>query len=288
MSFNSIYSELFTIHMFHDYFLDVGLNKFSDMDDEERAKELAQFNWLSYVDIQPTAATVKKLTNQRMRVFRDKNSFKVLLSVESDAPNRPFIGISPELQLDFLVRITDARFVEYSTIQTNPKQIFWLTNMEQIRVPLIPLFPTDTGNISSIIDDGYLLNRHRTRIFKRWHRIAPEDAVIGVISIRMQVEDENYSITYDDAGVQLVKGNQFYMRFENSKYYWRYQRKDINENYLTPEKYPLVRNGFIPIDPEELNPPIPSGYIVEGMKLPNPQVGLFEKTAEEIYSVIYI
>lgn len=78
------------------------------------------------------------------------------------------------------------------------------------------------------------------------------------------------------------------MRFENSSYYWKYQRKDIAEHYLTEEKYPLVRNGFIKIDPEDLDPPIPSGYIKEGMKLPNPQVGLFEKTEGEIYSVIYI
>lgn len=289
MSFSYTYRELFSIRMFHDYFLDLGIVKFSgpEMSNEERERQLSLFDWSSYLDIQPTAETRKKLVNQRMRIFRDKMSFKVLVSVNNNTPDEPFIAISPELQLNFIVKITDARFSEYSAVHLDPVHIFRLTNK---RLPLIPLFDA-IDHIPTIIDDEYLLNKRSTRILKKYYQVPPEVPIIGIISIRMRVSDEAYSITYEDpenSGIQLIKGTQFYMRFENSSYYWKYQRKDIAEHYLTEEKYPLVRNGFIKIDPEDLDPPIPSGYIKEGMKLPNPQVGLFEKTEGEIYSVIYI
>lgn len=289
MSFSHTYRELFSIRMLHDYFLDLGIVKFSglEMSNEERERQLSLFDWSSYLDIQPTTDTHEKLKNQRMRIFRDKMSFKVLASVYSDTPDQPFITIAPDLQLNFTVRITDTRFSEYSAIHVDPGHIFRLTNK---RLPLIPLFDT-IENIPTIIDDEYLLNGHKTRILKKYYQVPPEASVIGIISVRMRVSDEAYSITRDDPGnseIQLIKGTQFYMRFENSSYYWKYQRKDIPEHYLTEEKYPLVRNGFIKINPEDLDPPIPSGYVKEGMRLPNPQVGLFEKTEGEIYSVIYI
>ncbi len=287
MSFQSKYTELFTIQMFHDYFLDVGLEKFSDMSNEDREKELAQFNWSSYLDIQPTKDTIKKLANQRMRLFRDNTSFKVVLSVDGSDLEQPFIPISPDLQLDFLVRFSDEQFSEYSDIPINSKQLFWLTNKEQSLVPLIPLLG-DAGDLTSVINDAFVLDEQTTKNFRKWHQVAPRETLVGIISIKMEVEDEAYSVTYEDDGVQKIKGTHYYTRFGNSQYYWRYQRKDIQANYVTPEKYPLVRKGFIDIDPEDLIPPIPSSYIVSGMKLPNPQVGLIEKVAEEVYSVIYI
>lgn len=288
MSFQSKYTELFTIHMFHDYFLDVGLEKFADMNSEEREKELAQFNWSAYIDIQPTTDTKKKLLNQRMKVFKDNTSFKVLLSVDQDVQNKPFIPISSNLQLDFVVRLSDARFIEYSTSKPNSNQIFWLTNLYQTTVPYIPLYPSDGNDIAIVIDDEYVIDEALTKTYKKWNRIVPEDSIIGIISLKMNVDNEDFSITYSDSGIQYIQDKQFYVRFENSKYFWCYQRKDIQENYLTQEKYPLVKKGIISIDPEELSPPIPSSYMVDGMKLPNPHVGLFEKRAEEIYSVIYI
>lgn len=311
MSFSYTYRELFSIHMFHDYFLNLGTKEFYDeMDEQEQIKQLSQFDWSSYLDIQPTAETQKKLADQRMRIFRDNTSFKILVSVENTAHDRPVIAISPDLKLDFLVRITDAHFAEYTTVKVSPERIFWLTNIKWKQFPLIPLFPPppppeeeEEESGLTVIDNEYLLKKRRTMIFKKRYQVTPEDAIIGIISIQMQVADPDHSITHDHVYTdpedetkqlteQLITGNQFYMWLKNSKYTWCYQRKSDPEHYLTPEELPLVKNGFIEVDPETLCPELPPDYIVKGMKLPNPRVGSFEEKEVEnekkIYSIIYI
>jgi|GEM_PF-2806435 len=312
MSFNYTYRELFSIHMYHDYFLNLGIDPFFRMDKQKREKQLSQFNWSSYLDIQPTIETEKELKNQRMKIFKDHTSFKILVSVESTFPDRPVVGISPDLKLDFMVRVTDDYFAEYTTVKVSPERIFWLTNSEWRQFPLIPLFPppfppdpeSEEETNPAIVDDAYMLRKRGTRIFKKHYKISPEDAIIGIISIQMKVSDSLYSVTRDHVYTdpenetrqlteQLITGNQFYMWFENSKYTWGYRRKGDNNLYKTDQDLPLVKNGDITVNPDALDPEFPSGYIVRGMKLPNPQVGSLEEwedtnNEKKIYSIIYI
>lgn len=292
MAFSVNYKELFSISIYHDYFLDNGLSKFKNMNADLRDEQLqaTDYNWSEFFEIVPAQSAVTDMKNHRMVIVRENDVFRVMTAMENSASEKPFIPISPDLELTFLVKVKAPHFFNYTPLSFSSQRLYWLTNNlpssdEEpphkcaTAVPLIPVYNT---TMDAAITGKFLAGEQCTKYLQEELGLENTPGVAAVISVRMRVASEEHCILSAIGG--RIKGTRFLLRFENSSYIWKYVERKSKEAYYTIQPYPLVKNGYIEMKGADLTPVLNS----QDRLLPNPGLDTFENSGETIYSVIFI
>lgn len=298
------YSTLFEVFVYHDYFLDNGAEKFNSMSNPEKLVQLSRYNLGDYIEILPTRETQVLLKNHRMNLVQQSDGFKVVVST---APNgyTPVIPIDGGLELRFCARIRDSYFENYTDLNlaTVPNRIFLFANKRpSTESGSFPLIPVNYSNDESLppdpdlVGNNYLATEATTTALLQSLPLEERAGLVGMFTIRMKTGDSKYdvldaqdNIKHDDEGIRHDVYEKFAIRFQNKKCIWKY-KKPNGSVFFTVEEQPLVKYGFIELDPEtDLNPaqtPVP------GQHFPNAGVLSFEKAfvsgGEAICSVIFI
>lgn len=139
MGFNKVYRTLFNIEILHNYFLDEGLSEYGfppagpDYTAEEKKilkrieGNLDRYQLSSFMRIEPTARTVQQLKNMRSTFSQTSKGFQVA-TCEGDN-NEPFIPFPSDLKFDFIARITDQFFENYTDITIARSEPLYLSNV---------------------------------------------------------------------------------------------------------------------------------------------------------------
>jgi len=119
MSFQITYKKLLNINFYHHYFLDDGATAFDD-NTTLKEEQLLKYDFGSFLNIVPSAQTAQKLRGQKIIVRKQNSGITLFISAEETLPNsgdfQPYIPLSQDESLLFLVYITDSFFENYSTV----------------------------------------------------------------------------------------------------------------------------------------------------------------------------
>lgn len=297
------YKTLFEVNLYHDYFLDNGIDKFAAMYEEQRLVQLARYNVLDFLEIVPTLETQHKIVNQRMRLIKQPGGFRIMVSVEANPalPLLPTIPISDSFELRFMVKIKDEFFANYTDLPFESNRTYLFTNTSPYSgFPLIPLMPAseptpdplpDPPNPPTLpnIDDTFLANQDETEELLNNISLAEQIGLLGIFKITITNGSTDYDILTSD---KEIKNDfvTFLVHILNLKRFWKYKKSQTNQVFKTKIKQPLVKYGYIELEGSDFNPeqqepepPPNTPYCY-----PNADVISIEKDGADIYSVIFI
>jgi hypothetical protein len=154
----------------------------------------------------------------------------------------------------------------------------WPGRVEMLTAPTLPN-----------IDDTFLANQDETEELLKDISLAEQTGLLGLFKITITNGSTDYDILTAD---KEIKNDfvTFLVHILNLKRFWKYKKINTNEVFVTNNKQPLVKYGYIELEgsdfnpvqiPPDLSPNPPYCY-------PNADVISIEKDGADIYSVIFI
>jgi hypothetical protein len=111
------YRSLFAVDIGHDYFLSRGDVVLEAQADGDRAALSNLYSVGGFLEVFPDDATHAALTGHRMLFRATDAGFSVSVRLDPSASDiRPMVPLADDLRLTFVVRITDARFANYTEL----------------------------------------------------------------------------------------------------------------------------------------------------------------------------
>lgn len=291
MSYSIKYKELFSVKIFHQYFLNKGEDKFSTMSVDERLKQLNNYNIQSAINIVPTARTLQKLNGHKLILRTHGAGFSVWSKVSDVDDKTPFIELVEDLYFTFIIQIKDALFYNYTDLKFESSgKPYYLANRALDSEPnSFPLINKAGGN--KHVNDNFMQSAEfDERDGMEKLSVNEKMNMLGLIRIFMKGAENSLSVTTTQ-GKLRASPREFEVFFKNRNTFWRYLF-DKNQSVIptgklkiengdakrlvTKTEYPLTQNGFISIE-------------LGNKELPNPNVkDTFTDSSNSYYSEIYM
>jgi hypothetical protein len=282
MSFNITYKILCEVALLHSYFLNNGIEEYNNMTTEKKTKMLKNYNFKNFIEIVPSIETAKIIKNNHLVFNANNSSFKIGVKISPDDADLTFSNIPLGLTLNFIIRIKDSFFENYTSI-TPSSQLFYISNTKPSDEPVsFKYIPLNTATV--FIDDSYKISQlSSTKILDTLEANEKND-IFGIISLKMQGDSTNLNILSPLQKI-ITPTPSFKIHFNNRKTFWKYIRTSSGFEVETTLEKPLTQNGFVEISPTDFttNPPE-----VNDFKYPNPSVNSIKKIATKTYSQIFI
>lgn len=285
MEYSVLFQPLFKVNIYHRFFLDDGETPF-DIDDATTERQLKGYDISKFIKIIPSQRTQSILSGFRMQMHQLKDGFMVALKVEKIATQpdtyKPFIALDDDIQLDFLLQITNSDFEAYSEVSPiNSIPYYFSNHKPYTETPESFNYINRSGDSIyasqfTISDPGFELVKEDLSRFEYKN-------ILGIISLKMKGDNSSHNIT-------LVNGNlpqtlpQFKVLFNNRKTFWRYfEGHNPTPIYSTePHLKPLVARGTVAIGDGDFDYPAASPRSLSFEKDNN---GNITKTFSNIYII---
>ncbi|MHA7059803.1 hypothetical protein ACWGOQ_0021425 [Aquimarina sp. M1] len=163
MAFTTLYKTLFTVEVFHSYFLNDGSSPFIAMTDEEKEIQLKKYNFLEYINVIPTYATQQILRNHKLVLRKGLRGFRILGSVtEENSKFRSHRLLGNDVKLSFLIYIKDYLFDNYTELTKEDSRLYYFSNIKPAtEANPYTYIPLNSSN--DLITDDFLLTAESTR-----------------------------------------------------------------------------------------------------------------------------
>lgn len=280
MSFFSTYGLLFEVTVFHNYFLNNGEKTFESMANTDKEKMLQQFSTDAFTTITPTLETITVLKNYKMVFKKTKTGFSVFIKVKETDELDPFIKVPKDLNLNFLIKLNDYQFENYTNLDFALTQVYLFSNVKPLTEPVsFEYLPKINDN--KLISNAYLVSEETTANLISTLQPSEQQNVFGLISLTVKGDNSAGNIV-NNSGKLLMPN--FKIHFDNRKTLWKYINRKAGTEIKTNAAKPLTRSGFVEIDPlTDFTPsqPAESQYA-------NPSVKSITKINSDYYSEIFI
>ncbi|MBW1297696.1 hypothetical protein [Aquimarina litoralis] len=169
MAFRILYKTLFSIDIFHSYFLDDGSTSFQSMNDNEKQQQLKNYNFLEAIDVIPSYATHRTLNNHKLVLIKDAKGFTVLSSVEEEADKlKSHRFLDDNLMLTFFLYKKDYLFENYTELTKANNQLYYFSNSKPAtEANPFSYIPLNSSN--DLVTTDFLLTEESTR--QLWYNI---------------------------------------------------------------------------------------------------------------------
>jgi hypothetical protein len=291
MSFSIQYKPLFKVDILHLFFLNNGLKTLFSMNAADAANQLDGYDLNSFFNITPTLETQEKLKGYNL-AFRSINTgFTVWSKVSNEDNTFPFIPLTNDLSLTFLVKIKDSVFYNYTDINPNSlgKTFYFSNRRISTEAPAFPLINKSGDHFN--INGTFTLTPASSAAEQKKLSSAEKMNLFGLIRLYMIADNPDLNIINPDGKI-AEPTKTFELVFNNRKTIWRYIfRKDpivkITDDVkienadpkvlISKSEQPLTQKGFIPIE-------------LGGKDLPNPGSQLIKPDTlnTKYYSEIYM
>jgi len=285
------YKILFGVNLLHLYYLNKGENSFLEMGANDQVKQINLFDFNNFISVTPTQNTIKILADYQL-IFKPNNTgFNIISRVISTDKQKPFITLDDDLSLEFLIKITDNTFFNYTNPNIeNGSGLYYFSNerldTEAVTFPLISLADTFTP-----IDPDYIITPDSTE--DEQEKLTPNEVqnLFGIISIIMRSTEGNLAVT-DSLGKIPADHVKFEILFGNRLTFWRFlfsdnQTVEVTDDIeiegsdakilLSRNEYPLTHKGFISVKHHGLELPNPTANMIK------PDTTIENKAYSEIY-----
>ncbi|VXB30428.1 conserved hypothetical protein [Flavobacterium sp. 9AF] len=283
MSFTITYKTLCEITVLHSYFLNNGTDEFSSMTDAQKAKMLKNYKYKNYLEIIPSQATAKLLKNNHLVFIPLPNSIKIGVKVDPNNENATFANIALDTTLDFIIRIKDYLFENYTAITATSQQLFYISNAKPVDEPVSFKYIPLASEAVFIADDYKVTEVSKAKILASFEA-NEKTGIFGVVSLKMQADNSNLNLLSPLQEI-IIPTPTFKIHFDNRKTFWKYIKTNSSFEVETTVEKPLTQNGFVEITPADFTTSPPE---VNDFQYPNPSVNSIQKIATKVYSQIFI
>jgi hypothetical protein len=289
MSTAITYKDLFKVTILHGYFLNSGNVAYDNLDSATKKKLANNYTFDQFITITPTIETAALLKNNKLIAQSKGETMKVGVRVNSDDPTATFTGISLDLTLNFIIRIKDFLFENYTDIQISKDQLFYFSNVMP-PLPNINFKNIALLNENTMIDDDFKVTLANTKAIVNTLEEDEKRAIFGILSLKMRSSNTDLNILNLDKTIKASTPH-FKIHFNNRKTIWKYIKTNTSFNVSTLTTKPLVKNGFIEILQADLDL---TGFsneekaIAAKNQYPNASIKLIKTQGNTIYSEIFI
>ncbi|MGY6521129.1 MAG: hypothetical protein ACXIUD_05330 [Mongoliitalea sp.] len=237
------YRPILELRILHDYFLDRGLSRFEDVDEEIQAQRIRKYHWNDFLSIVPSKATTELLTNHRLLSRSTEDRWQLIGQLSDD--RRPLISLSSEDVLQFFLVLNDPDFLQYTALELHADQLLFLANHPPVDyMPTLPAINQGILNSSFVVSKEQLIRNFQEEM------LLPTSC-IGLLSIAVSPFDSTYEGILAADGTYLPAPS-WTIRFPNRQSFWRYIFRS-GEVLTTSQRLPMTKNGFIPITDEYID-----------------------------------
>ncbi len=296
MGFNKVYRSLFNVEILHHYFLDEGewSYGFSPADvvetaAEKEAKEaldenLLKFRLSNFMDVQPTKRTHQILRNFRSKFIRSNTGIQVVTASDG---NNPFIPFSSDLTFDFIIRITDPFFENYTNITIDRSEPLFLSNqtpLSSTKETAVPVRFCPLSEFATDLTNGTVPTLPMVKMNIDIDDIESRELLGAFAILRIHLVGEGNEINLTDIdkvgaavdpnpnGATEFNGTlpEINLMFENRSTTWKYHRsKDSVQVHSSVGELPLTKHGYVSVSDgtnEYPNPSVKMIYDGEDLK----------------------
>ena len=123
------YRVLFQVEVLHDYFLSLGSRVHEALEDGLRDAAMARYSVAGFLKAAPTAHTASVLSGHQMRFKATASGFLVGVKLDPEAvDDRPMVPLGDGFRLSFALRISDARFFNYTALAQSAPGFYRFSN----------------------------------------------------------------------------------------------------------------------------------------------------------------
>lgn len=284
------YKDLFKVTILHSYFLNSGNVDHEDLDTALKKKLANQYSFDQFITITPTIETATLLKNNKLITQSNGDTMNVGVRVNSKNPKVPFTGISLDLTLNFIIRINDFLFENYTDIELTKDQLFYFSN-EMPPLPNPGFKNIALLNGSTTIDDAFKVNEDTTKAILKTLEESEKREIFGILSMKMNSTNSDLNILNQDKTIKALTPH-FKIHFNNRKTIWKYVKTNTSFYVFTKTTKPLVKNGFIEILQADLDLSVLKNEektLAAKLQYPNPSVKSTKKAKDKTYySEIFI
>jgi len=262
MSSRISYRALYSVAIYHAYFLDDGINTFLAADTSIQQKRLDEFKYKvnDFLSIVPCERTKSILAGQQIKYVLLNDKLVLLIRTE-DNKKTPFIDLHANTHFRFLIYTKDVLFGNYTDLKKPHNSFFFITNKNttpQNELTLIPL-----QNSNAPLSEAFLIDKNKfpnAETYKEFLTSFDPKELVGlhaVLELHASREDGQLSLLKGDGNLKDEQP-EFMLHFPNRRTLWRYLNADNrSEIFTTQETKPLTKNGKITIEHEQKNYPNP-------------------------------
>ena len=286
------YKTLFKLELLHHYFLNEGNRVYGNpappVWEQRLANNRRQYNLSDFFSITPTLKTQQVLKNQKATFRMQNDGIIVGIQVVTLDPipdpeplREPFIAVDDNFIMDFVIKVTDSYFENYTDTIWNKDKLVMISNQAPD--------PADTGDNHdwevpvefSLLSD-YESNVPGTFMDVDLLQDIDKTELVGAFGlIRMHLRGDSGEVNLVNTATPALLTPPDPMpiiAFQNRETLWRYKSNTdgsiIWEPSNTNDTRPLTKNGYINVPPDVT---VPERY-------PNPDARLIIKEGAHYYS----
>lgn len=284
MGFSITYRTLFELSFLHGYFLNSGEEEYDSMTEQKKLKMKLKYNFSEFIEITPTEETEKLLRNHNIVYRKTGENLRFGIKVSESDVSEPFITLPLSTQLQFLVRIKDSYFENYTDLTLSNGQLFYFANVKPTDW-VAPFTPIPLVTDAVFADDDFKLDIDQTTDITANLEDNEKRNLFGVIAITMAADDSSHDVL-DTNGKLVAATPTFKIHFKNRKLTWIFKKPSAGFEAETNNQKPLTQYGFVEIDPlTDFDVGTPD---VENYTYPNPTPKSVKNTGSTYYSEIFI
>jgi hypothetical protein len=270
----SSYVELLKLKFTHHYFLDEGEDVYGvDMTAAQEALNLRLYNIADFLSIVPSEKTEKTLKNWRSRMVINKDGFSILTKSSPSNSSEPFIGFEDDMFFDFVIKIKDNFFENYTEIEIDRSKLVFISNAAPTPAVLTSETATSIQQIA-ISDFG---NAYTDMDIELSDDIESNELIGAFGVIRINLEGDVGEINLSNGASEFAATTPTpELVFTNRQTKWRFiDSSDGSVLKTTDDPIPLTKNGYVVVKKGSL-------------ELPNPKPNLIILESGDYYSEVFI
>ncbi|WP_209328744.1 hypothetical protein [Lunatimonas salinarum] len=278
------YQTLFSIRIFHRFFLNLGTSRFEELDEFTRQKQLDLYDWRDLISWMPLGETGRVLRGHQIVLKSTNTHLKAIIRQNPTEMQVPFIPLAQETFFVFGMFYKDSFFEHYTEMPfLSEGGMVWCNNL--VRFPLgNGQLPIATNEYTDL-NEGIFADPSTIRNLCAQLRIVLPTGCKGLLVLTMEGQSGDFNILNAN-GTLKQHPTTFYLNFNNRSTYWRYLQAETAFSAETLAVKPLTRDGFVSIDLESdfagnpqwpVDPPVP-----------NPDIRLLKWEGEKVVSEIYL
>lgn len=278
------YHTLFSVRIFHQFFLNLGTSSFEALEQPIRQRQLERYDWRSFISWKPLGATERILKGHQIVVKTSNTHLEALIRRNPADMQDPFIPVDQDLTLVFGLFYKDPFFEHYTNIPfLSDRRVVWCNHVER--------FPLGDGHLPIAVEADAPLSEGVIADTSAINGLCEQLGLVlplgckGLLVLTMQGQSGVYNILNGN-GTLKQNPTTFYLNFENRATYWRFVKPEIGFTAETTAVKPLTRDGFVPLDLDSDfsgNPQWPIEH-----PFPNPNIQFLKQEGEKLISEIYL
>ncbi len=231
-----------------------------DLDAEMEAINYGLYNISEFIEVLPSAKTEQVIKNRRARFVLLKDGFQVMIKTDPSVPTKPFIEFDDDLYFDFVLKLKDPYFENYTDIEIDRTKLVYISNV----TPAAAAVDSETATSVQFIALSQFGSAYTDIDIELEDQFGGSELLgaFGIVRIHLNGENTEMDLS-DGVGNFPASIPTEALVFTNRSTKWRFiDSSDGSTIHTTNDEKPLTKNGYIKIKPNNQEFPNPTPQLI--------------------------